>query len=305
MTGSDDGFRMVDAHHHFWDLGMKRHSWLIDEPMIPFRYGDYSAIRRNFLPDDYRALAAAHNVVKTVLMEGEWDRTDPIGETRWVHAIAERFGMPDALVAQAWLDADDAADVLAAQAAFPLVRSVRHKPRAAANPGAVERGAAGSMGDSKWRRGYAMLADLGLMFDLQTPWWHLAEAAELAADFPETTIVLNHTGLPSDRSAEGLAGWRRGMQAFAARPNATVKISGIGLKGRLWSADDNREIVLDTISIFGFERCMFASNFPVDGVTGSFDAIIGGYRAITAHLPEAQRRALFHDNAVRIYRLDA
>jgi predicted TIM-barrel fold metal-dependent hydrolase len=159
------------------------------------------------------------------------------------------------------------------------------------------------MGDAKWRRGFAMLANLELMFDLQTPWWHLAEAADLAADFPETTIVLNHTGLPSDRSAEGLAGWRRGMAAFAARPNATVKISGIGLKGRSWSAEENRAVVLDTIAIFGFERCMFASNFPVDGVTGSFDTIIGGYRAITAHLPEAQQRALFHDNAVRIYRL--
>jgi predicted TIM-barrel fold metal-dependent hydrolase len=82
-----------------------------------------------------------------------------------------------------------------------------------------------------------------------------------------------------------------------------VKISGIGIPKRPWTTEDNRPVVLDTIAAFGAERCMFASNFPVDSVVADYDTIFDGFRAITAHLPEADRRKLFHDNAKRVYRI--
>ena len=163
-------------------------------------------------------------------------------------------------------------------------------------------GAPGSLADPKFREGYRLLQKHGLHYDIQTPWWHLGEAADLARDFPDTLIILNHTGLPSDRSAEGLAGWRTGMETLAAQPNTAVKISGIGLPGVKWTAENNAPVVLETIRIFGWERCMFASNFPVDSLAGSFDEIYGGFKAIVRDLAEEQIRALFHDNAQRIYR---
>ena len=208
---------IVDAHHHLWDLELKAHPWLVAEPVRGFRYGDYSAIRRSYLPADYRRDTQRFSVVKTVYVEAEWSSADPIGETRWVHAIAAQHGLPNAMVAQAWLDRADVAEVLAEQAAFPLVRSVRHKPKSAPRPQDARRGAPGSMDCARWRAGYALLAGHKLHFDLQTPWWHLDAAAELARDFPDTTIILNHTGLPADRSAEGLAGWRRACELLAAR----------------------------------------------------------------------------------------
>jgi predicted TIM-barrel fold metal-dependent hydrolase len=87
------------------------------------------------------------------------------------------------------------------------------------------------MSDEHWRRSYAALQGLGLHFDLQTPWWNLHEAERLARDFPGTTLILNHAGLPSDRSAEGLAGWRLAMARLAEWPNVQVKISGLGQRG--------------------------------------------------------------------------
>ncbi len=298
-----DDLKIVDAHHHFWDLGRNYHPWLCDEPMIPFRYGDYSALRHDFMPDDYFRAAAGHDVVMTVSMEGEWDPRDPVGESWWMQQVHETHGFPHAHVAQAWLDADDVASVLAAQAAVPLVRGVRHKPATAVAPDRVERGAPGSMGDPNWRRGFALLNEFGLSFDLQTPWWHLYEAVDLAAAHPEVPIILNHTGLPADRGEQGLAGWRAAMAAFAEVPQAVVKISGLGLPGRPWRLEDNRPIILDTIALFGIERCLFASNFPVDGLCGSFDEIYSGFRAAVADLPAADQQKLFADNAVRVYRL--
>jgi predicted TIM-barrel fold metal-dependent hydrolase len=205
------------------------------------------------------------------------------------------------VVAQAWLDRDDVEEVLAGQASFARVRSIRHKPRAAPGPRAVTPGAPGSMGDAKWRRGFALLERHGLAFDLQIPYWHLSEALALARDFPNTTIILNHTGLPADRFAEGLAAWRHAMQQLSQAPNVVVKISGLGQPGVAWTLESNAPIVLETIDIFGVDRCMFASNFPVDGLCADFETIYRGFMAIVAHFSAGDRRKLFCDNALRTY----
>jgi predicted TIM-barrel fold metal-dependent hydrolase len=301
-SGPDD-LPIIDAHQHLWDLSLGKLPWLRDEPPPPFRYGDTRPLRRDYLPADYRADIRGHRVVGTVYVETEWDPADPIGETRWVETLAAQEGLPSAVVAQAWLDGDDVEEILARQAACPLVRGIRHKPQAAPSPDAVVERAAGSMGDPRWRAGYARLARHGLSFDLQTPWWHLGEAAALARAFPDTLIILNHTGLPADRSPEGLRGWRDAMATLAAEPNVAVKISGLGVPGQPWTAESNREVVLRAIDLFGVGRAMFASNFPVDGLVASFDTIYRGFKAIACDLSRADRRRLFHDNAVRLYRL--
>ncbi len=294
---------VVDAHQHFWDLSLGKHPWLCSEPMRPFRYGAYTALRRSYLPADYRRDSARQNVVATVYVETEWDPQDPTGEVRWVEQTAAAAGLPSAVVAQAWLDRPDAAETLAEHARSPLVRGVRHKPASAATPAGVAPGAPGSMGDPAWRAGFALLSRHGFSFDLQTPYWHLAEAAELARAFPATTIILNHAGLPADRSAAGLAAWKRAMAVAAARPNLRVKVSGIGVPGRPWRAEENSAVVLAIIELFGVERCMFGSNFPVDSLVADFDTIFDGFRSITGGFSAGDRRALFHDNAVAVYRI--
>ena len=236
-------------------------------------------------------------------MEGEWDEADPVAESRWMNGIAAAHGRPNAHVARAFLDRSDVADVLAGHAAFPLVRGIRHKPAAAPSPDRIECAALGSMADPAWRRGYGRLKDHGFHFELQAPWWHVEELLDLIAEHPETAVVINHTFLPADRSADGLAGWRAALKRAASAPQVAIKISGIGLKGRPWRLDDNRTIIAAAIETFGMDRCLFASNFPVDGLCGSFDTIYGGYKAATADLPRADRLKLFHDNAIRVYRL--
>ena len=304
QSGDNADLPIVDAHHHFWDLQRNYHPWLRDLPRIPFRYGDYEAICRDFLPEDYFALAAPHRVVKTVMMEGEWDPRDPLGEARWATTLNARCGFPDAMAGQVWLDRDDVADLLREYRSMPLVRSVRHKPTA------VPRGdhtatfaAPGSMRCDRWRAGYALLAASGLMFELQAPWWHFIEAVELARDFPGVTIIVNHTGLPADRSVEGLRAWRTALAELAGCANVRLKISGIGERGVRWSVERNGPVVWDAIEIFGVERCMFASNFPVDSVVVKLDTLFAGFKSMVADLKPLQRLALFHDNATTLYGL--
>jgi predicted TIM-barrel fold metal-dependent hydrolase len=299
-----DDLPMVDAHVHFWDPTKHYYPWLNDEPMIPFRYGDYSAIRRPYYPAEHLADARSHghNIVKTVYLEAEWDPKDPIGEMEFIAALRKETGSPDVAVGQAWLDRADVAPVLERHAQFPFLRSVRQKPRANASP---RDGRPGGMMDPLWREGFARLKPLGLRFDLQTPWWHLHEAVDLAGSFPDTQIILLHSGLPADRSREGIEAWKKQMAGLAQAPNVAAKISGIGVPGLPWTVERNREIVLTIIDLFGPARCMFASNFPVDSVCGSLDEIFGGYKAITAGFSAEERKKMFHDNAIRFYAIGA
>ena len=244
------------------------------------------------MPADYFSDAAPHEVVKTVYVETEWDPRDPVGEMRYVARLRNQTGFPTVAVAQAWLDREDAPSTLDALSGFAFVRGVRHKPRP------------GQMADARWRAGFAELARRGLRFDLQAPWHQLHEAALLAGDFPDVRVILNHTGLPADRSAEGLAGWKKALRELAARPNSAVKISGLGVPGHAWTAQLNREVVLEAIEIFGIERAMFGSNFPVDGLCASFGAIVEGMRSILRGFAAAEQNALFHDNAVRLYAME-
>ena len=126
---------VVDAHQHFWNLDENPYPWLQDPEPIPFRYGDYGAFRRNYLPADYARDTAGCGVIRSVHVEAEWDRASPVRETEWLERVAAQHGFPSVLVAHARLDAPDAAEVLAAQAAHPLVRGIRHKPAATSRPG--------------------------------------------------------------------------------------------------------------------------------------------------------------------------
>lgn len=274
---------IVDAHMHLWDPRAHYYPWLCDARPIAFRYGDYGTLRRPYLPADYRADAVGWDVQRTVYIEAEWDPRDPAGEMDFIAGLRAQSGLPSVAIAQAWLDAADCARVLESHAARGFVRGVRHKPKP------------GQMDDARWRAGYARLAPLGLHFELQAPWRQLSEAARLAADFPETRVVVNHAGLPIDGE---LSGWREAMALLARRENVAVKISGLG------NLKDRREAVLATLEAFDTRRAMFASNYPVDSLRMGFDDIFRGFDEATRDLSVDERRALFHDNALRIYRME-
>lgn len=292
---------IIDAHHHFWDLRNDL-PWLKHDP-VPFRYGDYSAISRDYLPQDYRNDTADWPIVGSVYVEAEWNRALAAEETLWVSHIAEQAGLPSVMVSWCDLASPAAAELLAKHSSSEIVRGVRHKPAAAPSPQQARRGAKGSMDDPKWREGYAHLKHYGWSYDLQTPWWHLDAACDLASDFPDIPLIINHSGLPADRSSEGLAGWRKALETAATRPNVFMKISGLGQLHERWNAVANIPIIRDIISIFSVDRAMFASNFPVDSLVGNFDTIFSGFVTATADLSEEDRAKLFCDNAARVYRL--
>lgn len=285
---------IVDAHHHLWDLsrGPLRYPWLQDPEPHEFFLGDYSKLKRDYLPADYRRDAEGLGIVKTVHVEAECARDQQVAETEWLTALNASEGMPNAIVAHAWLHTPGAARILERQASFPLVRGIRSKPFRD-----------GMMREKAWLAGYALLERFGLAWDCRVKTWELEDAAVLVRAHPGIPVVLNHTGFPWDRSDAGLELWRRGMRALAASPHCWCKLSCLCLPEAPWGYEGNRRVVLEAIEIFGVERCMFASNFPVDGLRVSFKRMFEDYQRMTKDVTPAERRSLFHDNAARFYRL--
>ena len=117
-------------------------------------------------------------------------------------------------------------------------------------------------------------------------------------------IVLNHHGFAWDRSEEGLARWRGWMETLARQPNVHVKLSEFGLRDRAWDWHDNARVVRDTLAIFGWQRCLFASNFPVAGLRIGYAALVDGVLRMIDHLAPEQQRAVMGGNALRFYRIE-
>ncbi|CAN5920508.1 amidohydrolase family protein [soil metagenome] len=180
----------------------------------------------------------------------------------------------------------------------------------------------GLMADKTWREGFAELARRDLTFDAWAYHPQLAEVADLAAAFPDTQIVLDHVGGPlgyssyATRHDEVFATWKKSMVELARRPNVTVKVGGLGMAmgwfefyrrpappGSQELAEAFKPWVETTIELFGAERCMFESNFPVDKITSGYGVLWNAFKRLAAKASAAEKTALFSGTAARVYRL--
>ena len=295
---------IVDAHHHMWDLATGWYPWLTTERPKEMVFGDPTPLARNYLLADYLADMAELRLVKSVHIQAALNTDDPIAEARWLQQLADQHGFPHGIVASARLEETGVERVLAQQAEIANVRGIRQIASWHADPRFTFTDRPDLMAESAWRKGFGFLAKFGLSFDLMLFPTQLADALALARAFPDTQIILNHTGSPVDRDNAGLARWRSGMAALAAAENVAVKISDLCAYDHDWTVASFRPFVRDTIEWFGIERCMFASDFPVAGLHGAAHEIYAAFKEIVADFSASEQRALFHDNAGKFYRLD-
>jgi predicted TIM-barrel fold metal-dependent hydrolase len=293
-----DRLPFVDAHVHLWDLAHIRYAWLTPPFSDDGPNGSVEAIASTYLLDDYRRESAAWNVVGMVHVDAGADAVQALDETEWLQGIADREGMPNAIVAFAALDDPNVDALLAEHARRPNVRGIRHivnwhsDARRTYTPRDVTQ-------DEAWQAGFGLLGKYGLSFDLQAYPGQFAGLAKLIARHPEIPVIINHTGMGVDGEAE----WHSGMKALAALPNVSVKISGMGFVFRPLDPAAVRARTLAAIDLFGTGRAMFASDFPTDRLFGGFDETLSMLADSVSDFTEAERRALFARNANRIYRL--
>ena len=322
-TPLEPALPICDPHHHLWEYR--------PEPV---------AYQRYLLPDLAADLHSGHNVRSTVFIEVRARyRTDgpeemrPLGEVEFVEGLATesasgKYGqarMAAAIIGHADLKLGErVAPVLEAmQTASPTrFRGIRHSVGWDASPDLANRDIQGALSTEQYRAGARVLARMGLCLENSLYHPQLAELAAFARALPDLTIILNHIGglvrigPYANRDDVVLPAWRQGLAAVAACPNVILKLGGVGQRryGFDWHerttpigseelAAALSPLMHYCIEQFGPERCMFESNFPVDKVSYSYTVVYTAFKRLSTGYTAAERAAMFHDTAARVYRI--
>ena len=316
---------ICDAHHHFWDFRMDRtpyHRYLLHE-----------------LAGD---LNSGHNVRSTVFLEARAmyrpdgpEELRPVGEVEFVQglAAASASGLygparaAAAIIGHANLSLGDGVERVldALQEASPnRFRGIRHSVGWDPHPEIENRGVEHQLASAEFRAGARALARRGLVYENVVHFPQLGELAEFANSVPNLTIISNHigglirVGPYGNRDDEVLPKWREGIAALAQCPNVVMKLGGIGQPryGFDWHtrdipvgseelAESLAPLMTYCIDSFSPDRCMFESNFPPDKVSYSYNVMYNAFKRLTKGYSAAERAAMFHDNAARVYRIDS
>jgi predicted TIM-barrel fold metal-dependent hydrolase len=290
----------IDAHHHIWRLNDL--PWL-SGPQVPRIFGPYQPICRDYSIDEYRGDIAGCDVVKSIYVQTNWPAGRSYDEAQWVQSVSDRTGWPQANVAHADLADADIGALIGRLAKLPATRGIRQQLHWHHNPQYSFAPSPDLMNSAALRRGLAMLADHQLLFELQIFAGQMVNGAGLARAFPQVIFVLEHAGMLEDMSPDGLRLWREGMMALAECPNVNVKLSGLGTFVHACREDLMKFIITETVAMFGAERCLFGSNFPIEKLWTDYTTLYRNFRKAIAGFTESEQSAILHDTAARLYRI--
>ncbi len=287
------GLPFVDTHVHFYDLQHPtlRYGWLqpgvkhhILESIEPIQAQRYWA-------DDWIAESRFANVVKSIHVECAVGTPDPVEESRWMQAFADRLGHPYGFVAEVHLAQPDAEDAIEQHMQFANMRGVR------------DFGEGDYLVDAAWQRGFAHLRKHDLVACIDPKPETYAQIKQLAMAFPDTRISLDHAGLPLRRDDDYMEFWRREIASLAEAPNVIVKISALGMGDPGWTVESWRPLVMHCIEAFGVERTVFGTNWPVDRLFSSYPDVVNAYAELIEGFSPAEQTAMFSANAERYFRI--
>ncbi|MCL0099849.1 amidohydrolase family protein [Dehalococcoidia bacterium] len=283
----------VDSHIHFWNLQHPELHYAHLQPGFkhPFIKDLEKLGESNYLVDDYVAETRDSNVVKAIHVQAAVGSKDPVKETKWLQEIADLRGFPHAIVAYSDLRDPNVEVDLDRHCHYANMRGIRDF----------------SYGDylvePEFHRGFALLEKYNLVASLDVKWEDMGKLRDLAEKFPNIPIVLDHCGFPLERTVEYFKKWKIGMSNLGKAKNMICKISGLGMCDPNWTVDSIRPWVLHCIEAFGPERCLFATNWPVDKLRSTYDAVIEAYTEIIANFSQDEQKDMFSKNAEELYRV--
>ena len=301
-----DNIQIVDAHHHLWDLNNEhtKYSWLMVKEGEAF-FGDYAAIRKSYLIEDYLKDSKNQNIIKSVHVQAEHDDDKPVNETAWLQNLADTHSsnLPSAIVAYADFSKNNISEVLDAHQEYNNTRGIRQILSYNKEEPKYSHASEDFMKNSVWIENFKNIRNRNLSFDIQIYKHQMQDAVDLATKYDDILFILNHTGEPCYQTEEYIHSWKENMKKLASCENIVAKISGLGMFDPQWTIDSTRIFVEKTIQIFGVERCMFASNFPVDKIFNTFDNYWNSFKEITKDYSENDKKLLFSSNAEKYYRI--
>jgi L-fuconolactonase len=279
--------RIVDAHHHLWDLGVRDQDWITGPALAP--------LRRDFLLGDYQSVAGANGIAASVVVQTV---TVP-AETPELLTLAAGSDLIVGVVGWTDLAAPDVGDKIAAlteMSGGAKLVGLRHQVQSEPDPDWLTRPGV--------LRGLGAIARAGLVYDLVITAGQLAASARAAAAVPELTFVLDHLGKPPI-AAGRTEPWAQDLRGLAALPNTSAKLSGLVTEAdwRRWQVTDLRPYAEVALDAFGPARMMFGSDWPVCTLAASYPDVLAAAHDLTAGLSPVEREAVFAGTATSVYGL--
>ena len=277
----------IDAHHHFWDPTAFDYPWMAGDALDP--------VRRPFTPADLAPALAADRIDGTVLVQTVADVAETVGFLE----LAQET--PFVLGVVGWVDLQDPAvgntlDALQDEHGGLLV-GIRHQVHDEPDPRWLER--------DDVRRGLELVRGHDLRYDILVRTRELPSATAIAGAMPDQRFVLDHIAKP--RIAEGWdEDWSQAIARLAARPNVSVKLSGMVTEAvwHEWNAETLRPFVERVLELFGVERVMFGSDWPVCLLSAaSYHEVVQALADTLDGLSEWETERVFGANAAEFYRL--
>lgn len=284
--------RFVDPHMHLWDLDTN--PWYhFPVPGNDYGFGLKAPFPDRYVFEDYAASLASVELLKCVHVTAVTGAHDVAAENQWIAAIADRHPEIRAIIDTVNLS-QPIADIIASidyAMTDPRYRGIRLLAGV----------------DYESPLAHQLLTALqkrGLVYDcVANPGGGLSSAAKALSQYPDLTIVLEHTGWPLKLGTGAFNEWRQEMAEFAALPNANCKLSGLGMTIHRNDLPVFKQYFDACIQLFGANRCMFASNFPVDLSYGPADELLALFESVAGHYSDQQADALFAGTAERVYRI--
>lgn len=293
--------RIIDSHHHIW---LKKDvPWLADEPR-PRIFGPYEAIRRDYSVEEFQKDHGDLPVVKSVYVQCNWDPARAMDEAAWVQQVADEHGFPHGIVAFADLTGEDVEAKIESLSAFRNLCGIRHQIHWHANADWAYVPEPEIFNSPKWRAGLRHVASRGLPFDLQIFPSQMKAACALLDAFSTLPFILNHAGMPEDRSAPAWAMWCEGLREMSKRDNVFVKFSGLNTFEHRCSADLMRPIVQEVLKHFPAKRCMFGSNFPIEKLWTTYGDYVAALLDAVGSESQDDIDQIFFGTAAAVYKLN-
>jgi predicted TIM-barrel fold metal-dependent hydrolase len=294
--------RIVDAHHHLWDLRQShRYPWLMERGIVRF-FGDPAPIQKDYLVSDFRADIASLPVRKSVHIQVGVSPGDEVAETQWLGAQASETGLPTAIVAFADLCAPNLQAILDAHGEAPQFRGIRQIIGRSSEEDRAT-GSANLLNNPLFLQGLKLLADRGLSFDLQLIPAQMARVAELLVKVERLPVAICHAGSLSSFSSDSFTQWHGGMRRLAELPHTICKVSGFGMFDKRWSAQSVTDLFQVVLDLFGPERIAFGSNFPVDRLATTYQQVWARFAQLTGSLNQGEVDRVHAGTAEAFYRI--
>lgn len=273
-----------------------------EEKELPFAKIEDLAVDYRLI--EYQQETSAIDLAGFVHVEAAWDPKDPTAETRWLSGALEGSDTPYSLVAHANLLNEDFPDLLAEHCALSnRVVGIRQILNFHADPKFTFTDNPSIMEDKVWRRNFAHLGDQGMGFDLQIFADQADQAADLAREFPQTKMAINHFLMPINFDKTDIEIWKVEMAKLAQYENIAIKLSGLYMYHRNWSKEMLDTLVDSAIELFTPERVMWGSNFPVDRQFVTLEKLLAGFDESLRRYDQATREAVMWRTANNWYRL--